>query len=578
MPFLPNCNHDVVISYTYGDDVWGWVRDFALQLKSELNRQLGIEESSATPVDVEVWKNDKLPHYLPERLQEEVSKTSIFVVIMSRSYLLSDWCGREGITFATSLKEKNKHGIFIIEKEQTDRRYWPKPLNDLISIPFYVADDGDQKTFPMKTQDGHGHHWTVQIMRRLCADISRQLCAVKHLSIPEEVELGKSSVNRKRTGQAATDPGSHGARQIDSPPPPAIADPSNQPPLTFRPLSGSNAERAAKQANPSSDAQSSVHLGQVASTEPHMNKTVFISYRRQVSAYVARAIFMELRSKGYDVFMDVESIDSGIFDSVIMNQIAARAHFLIILSPGTVHRFKDPEDLLRKEIEHALDLERNVIPILADGFTFNSDAMDCLQGKLHRLPKYNALNLPHDYFDDAMLKLQKRFLRQTVRGRMHQVPEHEIPIVQAKIEIALRKTSEPSERETNQARESASMDDSGELRGDIKGDQLWLHRTENYKDLWEMTELLPKWPRRPDVTYRDVAELSTHLQQWYFRKGGIFLSSPAQSAYGDLQDCISQILNDQPSGLITNVHYDTIRIKCSALRTELTVDLQSRRR
>ena len=40
-------------------------------------------------------------------------------------------------------------------------------------------------------------------------------------------------------------------------------------------------------------------------------KTVFISYRRNVSAFVARAIFMDLREHGYDVFMDVESIDSG---------------------------------------------------------------------------------------------------------------------------------------------------------------------------------------------------------------------------------------------------------------------------
>jgi hypothetical protein len=55
--------------------------------------------------------------------------------------------------------------------------------------------------------------------------------------------------------------------------------------------------------------------------------TVFLSYRRNVSAFIARAVFLDLRQHGYDVFMDVESIDSGQFDMIILNQIAARGHF-----------------------------------------------------------------------------------------------------------------------------------------------------------------------------------------------------------------------------------------------------------
>ena len=45
--------------------------------------------------------------------------------------------------------------------------------------------------------------------------------------------------------------------------------------------------------------------------------TVFISYRRNVSEFIARAVFMDLLHHGYDVFLDVESIDSGQFDTVI---------------------------------------------------------------------------------------------------------------------------------------------------------------------------------------------------------------------------------------------------------------------
>ena len=111
-------------------------------------------------------------------------------------------------------------------------------------------------------------------------------------------------------------------------------------------------------------------------------KTVFISYRRDVSAFLARAVFADLKEHGYDVFMDVESIDSGTFDTIILNQIAARAHFIVILAPGTLERLNESGDWLHKEIERALELERNrashlgrplsVAYLDLDNFTFNT--------------------------------------------------------------------------------------------------------------------------------------------------------------------------------------------------------------
>ena len=87
----------------------------------------------------------------------------------------------------------------------------------------------------------------------------------------------------------------------------------------------------------------------------NFSKSVFISYRREPSWTVARLLFTNLVQNGFDVFMDVETIDSGKFDTIILNQIAARMHFILILSPGTVERFEEPDDWLRREIEHAID-------------------------------------------------------------------------------------------------------------------------------------------------------------------------------------------------------------------------------
>ena len=166
--------------------------------------------------------------------------------------------------------------------------------------------------------------------------------------------------------------------------------------------------------------------------------TVFLSYRRNVSAFIARAIFMDLRQHGYDVFMDVESIDSGQFDTIILAQIAARAHFLVVLTHGTLEGCQEPDDWLRREIEYAMELGRNVVPILVNGFRFDANAHTYLTGKLHNLPRYNGPTLYHDYFDAAMERLRTRFLRLPAEGDIKPAPPQDAPVVQQKIDEVAR--------------------------------------------------------------------------------------------------------------------------------------------
>lgn len=175
--------------------------------------------------------------------------------------------------------------------------------------------------------------------------------------------------------------------------------------------------------------------------------SIFISYRRSTSKFIARAIFEDVRRRGYNVFMDVESIDSGEFEKIILNQIAARAHFLVILTQGAVERCADPDDWLRREIEYAIDLERNIVPILVEDFSFEGTEKH-LVGKLSRLQDYNALTLHHDYFDEAMNRLHTRFLRQPAYGKFLVTSASENEIVRQKMaEIA--GTPQPTEAELN---------------------------------------------------------------------------------------------------------------------------------
>ena len=131
--------------------------------------------------------------------------------------------------------------------------------------------------------------------------------------------------------------------------------------------------------------------------------------------------------------MDVESIDSGTFDTVILNQIEARGHFVLVLTPGSVERCLETDDWLRREIEYAMDKRRNVVPVLANGFTFKGTEQ-YLTGKLSELDRYNALPLYHEYFDEGMTRLRTRFLKQPIYGSLVATPGQEKSVVEQKIE------------------------------------------------------------------------------------------------------------------------------------------------
>ncbi len=128
---------------------------------------------------------------------------------------------------------------------------------------------------------------------------------------------------------------------------------------------------------------------------PDAEKTVFISYRRSVSRHLARAIFLDLREHDYDVFLDVNTIDNGEFDAIILNQIAARAHFVLVLSKGSLERCANSGDWLRREIEEALRLNRNVVPIIEEGFDFAAEAryLPELAERSAALQRHSAVSL-----------------------------------------------------------------------------------------------------------------------------------------------------------------------------------------
>jgi uncharacterized membrane protein YeaQ/YmgE (transglycosylase-associated protein family) len=150
-----------------------------------------------------------------------------------------------------------------------------------------------------------------------------------------------------------------------------------------------------------------------------IEKTVFISYRRTDPAW-ALAVFGDLTRNGYDVFIDFEGIGAGNFETIILENIRARAHFLVLLTPTALERCGDPKDWMRREIEAALDSQRNIVPLMLPGFNFSTPAIASqLTGKLEVLKQKNGLPIPEGYFSQAMDRLRNRFLNVPVDAVLH---------------------------------------------------------------------------------------------------------------------------------------------------------------
>ena len=134
---------------------------------------------------------------------------------------------------------------------------------------------------------------------------------------------------------------------------------------------------------------------------------VFISYRRDGGEDLARLLEDKLTDRGFKVFFDVESLRSGAFNTALLEKIAECTDVLVVLPPHGLDRCTDPKDWVRLEIARALELNKNVIPIMMRNFVFPPS----LPEDIDSLRYMNALTANNEYFDAAIEKLVTVFLK-----------------------------------------------------------------------------------------------------------------------------------------------------------------------
>lgn len=103
-----------------------------------------------------------------------------------------------------------------------------------------------------------------------------------------------------------------------------------------------------------------------------MNKyDIFVSYRHENGVNIADRIASRLRNRGYRVFFDGDSIGSEDFVTKIAVSIRASTDVLVLLTPESLDRcITDPEDYVRREIAYAMELGKNIVPVMAEGFKY----------------------------------------------------------------------------------------------------------------------------------------------------------------------------------------------------------------
>lgn len=133
---------------------------------------------------------------------------------------------------------------------------------------------------------------------------------------------------------------------------------------------------------------------------------IFISYRRDGGESTAKILCDKLESMGYQVFFDVESLRSGDFNTALYSVIDESEDFLLVLSPNALDRCRDEKDWVRLEIEHALAVGKNIIPVMLRGFSFPDELPESVNAVRFK----NGVEANYQFFDAFMEKLRSFLL------------------------------------------------------------------------------------------------------------------------------------------------------------------------
>ena len=130
---------------------------------------------------------------------------------------------------------------------------------------------------------------------------------------------------------------------------------------------------------------------------------IFISYRRNGGDILAGRIADRLKSKGYLVFLDVDSLRTGTYSEQILEAISKCDDVLVVLPPNALDRCNDENDWVKQELSYAFQEKKNVIPVLMNGFVFPK----VIPNEIKQLALMEGVVASSMYFDATIEKIER---------------------------------------------------------------------------------------------------------------------------------------------------------------------------
>jgi hypothetical protein len=75
--------------------------------------------------------------------------------------------------------------------------------------------------------------------------------------------------------------------------------------------------------------------------------------------------------------------------------------------------------------------------------------------------------------------------------------------------------------------------------------ELHTKRLEAYRELWKLLEPLAPYSPPAPVTYKVIGDMSQKIREWYFQRGGIFLSGESREPYFALKKSLRDVMNSK---------------------------------
>lgn len=157
---------------------------------------------------------------------------------------------------------------------------------------------------------------------------------------------------------------------------------------------------------------------------------IFISYRRKGGIDTARWLHDQLRDRDYNVFLDMEGLRSGAFNTALYSQIKNSDVFLMVLTKDCLKRCSSKNDWVRQELSYAFRCGLNVIPVMKEDFVWPNR----LPQDISPIRNCQGLTISYQFFEAFLDKLEEYILNEP--ETLSYIPEPEPSVEWPKYAIA----------------------------------------------------------------------------------------------------------------------------------------------